>query len=187
MVFIILGAVIVILSVYIVVQYNLLISAKNTVDMAWADVETQIKRRYDLIPNLVEAVKGYAAYESATIEKVIKARNEAMAVTGGAQQQSAPQNMLGEALKNLFVLAEGYPQLKSSDNFFKLQFELTDAEDRIKASRRYYNTNVMYYNIKTEQFPCNIIAKQFNFKQAAYFKLPYEEAAAASKPVEVKL
>ena len=183
----ILGGIILFISVYVVVQYNLLVSSKNTVSMAWADIEVQLKRRYDLIPNLVDIVKGYAKYEAETIEKVIAARNAAMAVKeGGAKEHSDGQNQLGSALKSLFAVAENYPDLKASENFLKLQFELTDVEDRIKASRRYYNTNVMDYNIRREQFPGNIIAAQFNFKPAAFFELPYEEAVAASKVVEVK-
>ena len=183
----ILGILILIISVYVAVQYNLLISAKNTVNMAWSDIEVQLKRRYDLIPNLVDIVKGYANYEAETIDKVISARNAAMSVQeGGAAEHCEGQNQLGSALKQLFAVAENYPNLKASDNFLRLQFELTDVEDRIKASRRYYNTNVMDYNIRREQFPGNIIAKHFNFKPAAFFELPYEESLAASKPAEVK-
>ena len=173
--------------IYVIISYNLLVSSKNTVNKAWSDIQTQIKLRCDLVPSLVETVKGYAKHESDTLDRVIKARNEAVNITGGAQEHSAAENNLSGALKSLFALSENYPQLKASDNFLKLQFELTDIEDRIKASRRYYNTNVMDFNIRVEQFPGNMIAKIFNFKQADFFELSEEESAAASRAVEVKL
>lgn len=183
----VLGALIVGASVYAAVSYNLLIGAKNTVNAAWSDVETQVKRRYDLVPNLVSAVKAYAEHESSAIENAVKARIAAMEARGGADGHYSAEKNLSKALRNLIAVSEKYPELKASENFLKLQFELTDIEDRIKASRRYYNTNVMDFNTRMEQFPCNIIAKHFKFKPADFFELPHQEAAAAAKPAEVKL
>lgn len=182
----ILGALIVAASVYVAVAYNLLVAAKNTVNAAWSDVEVQVKRRYDLVPNLVSAVKAYAEHESSVIENAVKARTAAMSAQGGADERYYAEKNLSTALKSLIAVSEKYPELKASENFLKLQFELTDIEDRIKASRRFYNTNVMDFNTRMEQFPCNIIAKHFSFKQADFFELPHKEAAAANKPAEVK-
>ncbi len=174
------------LGIYVVAAYNDLIVLKNRVKEAWSDIEVQMKRRYDLIPNLVETVKGYAAHESGTFEKVIKARNMAMETHGSPKEQAAAENILSGTLKSLFALSENYPQLKANENFMKLQFELTDTEDRIKASRRFYNTNVLALNNKIEMFPSNIIAKHFSFSMQEFFELDESEAEAAKKPVAVK-
>jgi LemA protein len=171
---------------YVIAVYNSLIVLKNRVKEAWSDIEVQMKRRYDLIPNLIETVKGYAQHESGTLEKVIQARNMAMASHGTPEEKAKAENILTGTLKSLFALSENYPDLKANENFMKLQFELTDTEDRIKASRRFYNTNVLAFNTKIELFPSNIIAKRFNFQKREFFELDESEAAAAKKPVAVK-
>jgi LemA protein len=142
-------------------------------------------RRYNLIPNLVETVKGYATHEKETLEKVIQARNAAMSNEGSPAEQAKSENILQGALKSIFALSESYPDLKANQNFLELQRELTDAEDKIQASRRFYNTNVRDLNIKVEQFPSALIANLFHFHKEEFFELG-EEAEAASKPVEVK-
>ncbi len=182
--------VLVVLAVVAVVviagMYNGLVAAKNRVKEAWSDIEVQLKRRYDLIPNLIETVKGYAQHESGTLEKVIQARNMAMAQHATPQEQAQAENMLSGTLKSLFALSENYPDLKANVNFLKLQQELTDTEDKIKASRRFYNTNVLALNNKIEMFPSNIIAAQFKFNKAEFFELDDDEKQAAQKPVAVK-
>jgi LemA protein len=179
-------AVLVVLAVYIIAVYNSLVVLRNRVKEAWSDIEVQMKRRYDLIPNLVETVKGYAAHESGTFEKVIQARNAAMANHGTTAEKAQAENVLSGTLKSLFALSENYPQLKANENFMKLQFELTDTEDRIKASRRFYNTNVLALNNKIDIFPSNIVARRFNFEKREFFELDQSEAEAARKPVPVK-
>lgn len=183
---IIILAVLLIAVFYVISIYNGLVVLRNRVKEAWSDIEVQMKRRYDLIPNLVETVKGYAAHESGTFERVIQARNAAMANHGSPAEKAQSENMLSGTLKSLFALSENYPQLKANENFMKLQFELTDTEDRIKASRRFYNTNVLALNNKIEIFPSNIIARHFNFEKREFFELDEAEAAAAKKPVAVK-
>lgn len=176
----------VVVVLYFIFTYNGLVSLRNRVKEAWSDVEVQMKRRYDLIPNLVETVKGYAGHESGTLEKVIQARNMAMANHGTPKEQAQSENILSGTLKSLFALSENYPDLKANQNFIRLQEELTDTEDKIKASRRYYNGNVLALNNKVEMFPTNVIAGIFGFKKADFFELAEEEKAAASKPVQVK-
>lgn len=183
---IILAVIVAVAVLYIIGIYNGLILLRNRVKEAWSDIEVQMKRRYDLIPNLIETVKGYAAHESGTFQKVIDARNMAMANHGSPEQQAQAENVLSGTLKSLFALTENYPDLKANENFMKLQFELTDTEDRIKASRRFYNTNVLAFNTKIEMFPSNIIAKYFNFETREFFELDESEADAARKPVAVK-
>lgn len=187
--FIIVVTIIIVMVIfYFIVTYNKLVALKNRVKEAWSDIEVQMKRRYDLIPNLVETVKGYVAHEAGTLENVIKARNMAMQtnVQGESMAKIArSENMLTGALKSLFALQEAYPDLKANTNFLKLQDELTDTEDKMQASRRFYNGNVMAFNTKIEQFPSNIIAGTFNFKQAEFFKLD-ESDDAARQPVKVQ-
>ncbi len=178
--------VIVILAAYVIGVYNGLIVGKNRVKEAFSDVNIQLKRRYDLIPNLVETVKGYATHESQTLEKVIQARNMAMATKGDLKEQAKAENILSGTLKSLFAVSENYPELKANENFLKLQFELTDTEDKIKAARRFYNTNVLALNNKIEMFPSNIIASMFQFTKQEFFELDDDEAQAAKKPVQVK-
>lgn len=165
---------------WLVAVYNGFISGKNQVDEAWADIDVQLKRRYDLIPNLIETVKGYAAHESKTLEAVIAARNSAMAQekvaagSGDASQLAATaqaENALSGTLKSLFALSENYPDLKANTNFLELQRQLSDTEDKIQAARRFYNGNVRDYNIKRESFPSNIIANMFNFGKKELFNL----------------
>ncbi len=149
---------------------------------SWADIDVQLKRRYDLVPNLVEAVKSYAAHESQVLENVIKARSAAMGAHS-VKEHGQAENMLSGALKNLFALSENYPQLRAVESFTKLQDELTDTENKIQAARRFYNTNVMTLNTKVEQFPTNIVANMFGFKKSDFFELNEE---AAREPVVVK-
>ena len=187
---IVITIVIVVVILYFVVTYNAFVKLRNRVKEAWSDIEVQMKRRYDLIPNLVETVKGYVAHEAGTLEKVIQARNMAMQTNNPAGNNMAKiaqsENMLTGALKSLFALQEAYPDLKANENFNKLQDELTDTEDKMQAARRFYNGNVMTLNTKVEQFPSNIIAGLFNFKQAEFFKLD-EIDEAARQPVKVQL
>jgi LemA protein len=181
------AVIVIILAVlYLIFAYNGLVSLRNRVKEAWSDVEVQMKRRYDLIPNLVETVKGYATHESGTLEKVIAARNIAMANHGTPAEQAQSENILSGTLKSLFALSESYPDLKANQNFLRLQEELTDTENKIKASRRYYNGNVLSLNNKVEMFPTNVIASMFGFKKEEFFELAEEEKEAASKPVQVK-
>lgn len=170
---------------YVIVTYNRLVSLRTRVREAWSDIQVQMKRRYDLIPNLVETVKSYAAHERGTLESVVKARGEAMSNEGSPESQARSENMLQSTLKSLFALAENYPQLKADANFAKLQADLADTENRIKMARRYYNGSVRDLNIKIEQFPSNLVAGQFGFAMAQFFELDADEVAAASQPVRV--
>lgn len=170
---------------YVVFAYNRLVSLRTRSEEAWSDIQVQMKRRYDLIPNLVETVKGYASHEADTLQAVVEARNKAMADTGSPEHQAQSENMLQGALRQLFALAEAYPDLKANQNFSELQAELTETENRIKMSRRYYNGSVRDLNVMVEQFPSNIVAGQFGFQKREFFELDDEEAAAASRPVEV--
>ena len=173
---IILGVVIV-LGGWLVVVYNGLIKLKNRVKEAWSDIDVQLKRRYDLIPNLIETVKGYAKHESETFEKVVEARSNAMSAQegGNAQEQAAAENMLSSTLKSIFALSEAYPDLKANQNFLELQRELADTEDKIQASRRFYNGNVRDFNIKIEVFPTNLIAGMLSFKKFDFFEVGDEK------------
>jgi len=167
---------------WVIVTFNRFIALRNRTKESWSDIDVQLKRRYDLIPNLVETVKGYAAHERELFENVTKARNMAM----GAQtvkEHSEAENFLSSTLKTLFAVSENYPQLRASENFLELQRELRDTEDKIQASRRFYNTNVMALNTGVESFPANIIANMFSFKKAEFFEI---EDAAAKEPVSVK-
>ena len=161
--------------------YNRLITLKNRTKEAWSDIDVQLKRRYNLIPNLLETVKGYAAHEKEVFQKVTEARTRAMSA-GTPGEKGAAENMLTGALKTLFAVSENYPQLKASENFLELQRELRDTEDKIQASRRFYNTNVRDLNIKIESFPAKIIAEIFKFKKMDFFEI---EEAAAREPVSV--
>ncbi|MFZ3054589.1 MAG: LemA family protein [Minisyncoccales bacterium] len=173
---IILGVIFLIL-LYVVSMYNGLITLRNRVKEAWSDIDVQLKRRYDLIPNLVEVVKGYASHEKETFDKVIQARSRAMSAQG-AKEKGDAENMLSGTLKSLFALSENYPDLKASVNFLELQKELTDTEDKIQASRRFYNGNVLDFNNKLEVFPTNMIAGMFGFKVSEFFAVEEGEKAA---------
>ena len=172
---------IVILVLWVVFAYNRFITLRNRSKEAWSDIEVQLKRRYDLIPNLVETVKGYASHERELFQKVTEARARAIGATT-LKERGEAENMLSATLKSLFAVAENYPDLKASANFLELQRELRDTEDKIQAARRFYNTNVRDLNIKIESFPPNIIASIFGFKQIEFFEI--EEAAR--EPVAVK-
>ncbi|MBI3305955.1 LemA family protein [Candidatus Nomurabacteria bacterium] len=173
-----------VIVLWAVFVYNRLISLRNRSIEAWADIEVQLKRRYDLIPNLVNTVKGYATHESSAFENVTKARSMAMGATGPTTAHAQAENMLTGALKSIFALAEAYPDLKANQNFLALQNELSDTENKIQAARRFYNTNVRDLNTKIESFPSNIVAKTFSFSQKEFFDLADNDAAQG--PVEVK-
>lgn len=180
-------AVVVLGIFYVVASYNGFVTLVNRTKEAASDIEVQLKRRYDLIPNLVNTVKGYATHEAGTLEKVITARNTAMqAMSGNASMhdKAEAENMLSGALKSIFALSESYPDLKANANFLELQRELTDTEDKVQASRRFYNGNVRDLNTALEHFPGNLIAKTFSFSKMELFDLP--DTDAAQKPVEVK-
>ncbi|MBY0509798.1 MAG: LemA family protein [Rhodospirillaceae bacterium] len=172
-------------AAYAIGIYNKLVAQKNRVHEAWSDIDVQMKRRYDLIPNLVETVKGYAAHEQGTLEKVIAARNAAVADKGDPAHQAQTEGMLQGALKNLFALAESYPDLKANQNFMSLQAELSQIEDHIQKSRRYYNGSARDMNNLIEQFPSNLVAGRFAFEKATFFELEASQAAAR-EPVAVK-
>ncbi len=175
----------ILVALYIIVTFNGLVSLKNRVAEAWSDIEVQMKVRYNLIPNLVETVKGYMGHERETLEKVIQARGAAMANQGSPDSQAQSENLLSGALKSLFALSESYPELKADSAFLNLQSGLTEVEDKIQAARRYYNGSVRDLNIKIEQFPSNLVARGFDFVQAAFFELD-EADAAARQPVKVQ-
>jgi LemA protein len=156
----ILGIIIVILVIYIIGLYNGLVTLKHNIDNAFADIDVQLKQRMDLIPNLVETVKGYATHEQGTLEKVIEARTKYMNA-GSLEDKLGASDMLSGALKSLFALSENYPDLKANTNFLQLQSELSDLENKIAAARRYYNSAIKEYNVALESFPSNLIAKNF--------------------------
>ncbi|MFH1315165.1 MAG: LemA family protein [Candidatus Uhrbacteria bacterium] len=165
--------VIVVIAFWLILTYNGLIRIRNRVKEAWSDIEVQLKRRYDLIPNLVNAIKGYTKHEEGVFTKVTEARAAAMsAKTPG--EHAKTENMLSETLKSLFAVTENYPELKASQNFLQLQNELTDTENKIQASRRFYNGIVRDFNTKVQVFPTNIIANMLGFKQAEFFDAPDE-------------
>jgi LemA protein len=174
-------AVLVIAILWVVMIFNSLVVLKNRAKEAWSDIDVQTKRRYDLIPNLVESVKGYASHERELFEKVTQARANAMSAQG-AKEKAGAENMLSDTLKSLFAVSENYPDLKASTNFLELQSELTDTEDKIQASRRFYNTNVRDLSIKIESFPANVVANAFGFKQMELFQTSNE---VEKEPVKV--
>ncbi len=155
---------------YVIVVYNGLIRSRNQVDNGWSQIDVQLKRRIDLIPNLIETVKGYAAHEKATLEAVINARNAAIAAPGTPEGQAVADNMLTGALKNLFALSEAYPDLKANQNFLALQEELTATEGRVAYARQFYNDSVLSYNNKRQAFPAVIFASMLKFENREYFK-----------------
>ena len=173
-------AVIALVVVLLVIGYNRLVRLRNQVDAAWSQIDVQLRRRYDLIPNLVETVKGYAAHERETLEAVTRARQQAMSAEG-VEDQAQAENMLTQTLRQLFALAEAYPDLKANQNFLALQEELTGTEGRIAFSRQFYNERVLAYDNALEQFPSNVIAGAFNFDSKGYF----EAEAASREPVQV--
>ncbi len=168
--------VVAIVVVWVIFTYNGLITLKNRTDEAWSDIDVQLKRRYDLIPNLVETVKGYAAHESGTLQKVVEARTAAMSATSVADKAQA-ENALSQTLKSIFALSEAYPELKANENFLRLQGDLTDTEDKLQASRRFYNGNVRDFNTKLQVFPTNMIGNMLGFIARAFFEIAEAEKA----------
>jgi LemA protein len=166
---IIIVVVLVLLALYVIVTFNGLVSLRNRIENAWAQIDVQLKRRYDLIPNLVETVKGYATHEKDTLDRVIQARNAGMSANG-VQDQAAAENMLTGALKSVFALSEAYPDLKANTNFLQLQEELTGTEGRIAYARQFYNDTVYRYNTKIQSFPANMLASRFRFAEREYFR-----------------
>lgn len=179
----ILIGVVVVVGLWLIATYNGFVSLVNRAKEAWSDIEVQMKRRYDLIPNLVETVKGYATHEREAFENVTKARAAAMGASSMAEHGKA-ENMLTGALKSLFAVAEAYPDLKANQNFLELQRELSDTENKIQAARRFYNQNVMSLNTGLEQFPGNIVGGMFGFGKREFFELS-ETEQAAKEPVKV--
>jgi LemA protein len=177
-------AIVVVAVIWFAASYNGFVKLMTHAKEAWADIDVQLKRRYDLIPNLVNTVKGYAAHESGTFEKITAARATAMGANTPAEKAQA-ENALAGTLKSLFAVAEAYPDLKANANFMELQRELSDTENKIQAARRFYNGNVRDLNVKVDSFPSNVIAKIFNFVKMEFFELGEGEAAARN-PVEVK-
>ncbi|MEO8065633.1 MAG: LemA family protein [Candidatus Doudnabacteria bacterium] len=175
--------IIAILVVAAIAIYNGLVQSRNRVDEAWSDIEVQLKRRYDLIPNLVNTVKGYAKHEEGVFTKVTDARATAMAAPTPVQKLAA-ENQLSQTIRSLFAVAENYPELKANQNFLSLQSDLTDTEDKIQASRRFYNGNVRDYNTKLQTFPSNIFANMFGFTARTFFDI--DEKGAEGQPVNVQ-
>ncbi len=176
--------VIVVVALWIIMIYNQLVAMRQRVGQAFADVDVQLKLRHDLIPNLVETVKGYAAHERGTLEAVVQARNAAVAAQGPAQQAAA-ENMLTGALRQMFALAEAYPDLKANQNFQQLQAELSDIENKIAAARRFFNNSVQEYNTGIQQFPAALFAATLGFSQRTFFDVG-EERAVVEKAPQVK-
>jgi len=177
-------AIVLLPAIFVIVAYNSFVTLRNLVKNSWSNIDTELRRRYDLIPNLVETVKGYAAHERSVLETVTAARARAVASTGSPSSQARDENQLVGALKSLFAVAERYPNLKASDNFLKLQQELVNTEDRIQAARRFYNGNVKDLNTRCDMFPSNVIASIFGFEHAEYFEVDSLEVRA---PVKVRL
>ncbi len=166
-----------------IVSYNRFVSQKNLIRNAWANIDTELRRRYDLIPNLVETVRGYAAHEREVFENVTRARAAATAATGSPAEQAAAEGPFVAALRQLFAVAENYPQLKANENFLALQQELANTEDRLQAARRFYNANVRDYNRRIKQFPSVLVANAFNFAEEEFFEI--EEAIREAGPPQV--
>jgi LemA protein len=170
-VLIILLVIVLVPVIWVVVQYNSLVSLRNYISESWSDVDVELKRRYDLIPNLVAVVKGYAAHEKSVLERVTELRNRCVANNGSPTEQARDENQLVDALKQFHVVVENYPQLKADQQFLKLQQELANTENRIQAARRFYNGNVRDYRNKCETFPSNLVANLFGFKPEEFFSV----------------
>jgi LemA protein len=182
---IIILAILGVLAIAGVAMYNGLVKANVRVDEAWSDITVQLKRRADLIPNLVETVKGYAKHETEVFENVTKARSAILGAQG-VEETAKADNAFSGALKSLFAVAEAYPDLKANQNFAQLQSDLTDTEDKIQAARRFYNGSARDLNIKVQTFPTNIFAGMLGFKKRVFFELDEAETAAVQKPTDVK-
>lgn len=186
MVWLIVGGILLLLIIVAIVMYNGLVKANVRTDEAWSDINVQLKRRYDLIPNLVDTVKAYAKHESSVFEKITQARAQAINAQGqGVAETAQAENAFQDTLKSLFAVAESYPDLKANQNFQHLQAELVDTEDKIQASRRFYNGAARDLNIKIQSFPGNIFASIFKFKKRVFFEVDESEAAAIAKPTAV--
>lgn len=172
-----------VIGIFVWVTYNSLVTLKQRVDEAWSDITVQLKRRLDLIPNLVNTVKGYAVHEAGVFEKVTEARASALGAQG-VKETAATENQFEGALKSLFAVAEAYPDLKANQNFIELQQELVDTEDKIQAARRFYNGGVRDLNTRIQQFPANVFAKMLGFTEREYYET--EDRAVAEKPVDVQ-
>jgi len=181
---IIIGIIIFLPIVFVVVTYNTLVRLSQMITESWSNIDTELRRRYDLIPNLVETVKGYAKHEREVFEHIAQARATAVANTGNPASQAQDENKLIHELKTLFAVVENYPELKANQNFLKLQEELVNTEDRIQAARRFYNGNVRDFNTKVQTFPSNLIASVFDYKTKDYFEI---ESLEVRKPVMVSL
>ena len=179
----IIAGIVALIVIIFVVIYNGLVKLRMRTDEAWSDITVQLKRRLDLIPNLINAVKGYASHEKEVLQNVTDARANTLNAQG-VKETAAAENQFEAALKSLFAVSENYPQLRATENFQQLQAELTDTEDKIMAARRFYNGAVRDLNIKVDTFPSNLIAGMFNFKKRDFFEV--EDMAAVEKPVEVK-
>ncbi|GHF18850.1 membrane protein [Kordiimonas sediminis] len=175
----------ILLAVFVISIYNKLVVLRTRTEEAWSDIDVQMKRRYDLIPNLIETVKGYASHEKETLENVIAARNTASKSTGTPGEQSGAENILSGALRQLFAVSEAYPELKANTNFQQLQTDLSEIEDHIQKSRRYFNGSVRDLNTMVESFPSNLIAGQFGFHKSEYFELDEAEAGAVKTAPKV--
>ena len=174
-------AIIVVLAIWAIAAYNRLVRQRNVVQESWRQVDVELNRRHDLIPNLVETVKGYAAHERGTFEAVTAARSAATTPNQSIADQAANENVLTGALRQLFAVAEQYPDLKANQNFLELQRSLSETEDRIAASRRFYNANVRSFNTSIQSFPSNFVASMFHFKEAEYFEADDPEVRAVPK------
>ncbi len=181
--FLIFVVVIAVIAFVIIGFYNSLVRARNEVRNAWSQIDVQLNRRHDLIPNLVETVKGYMTHERETLEAVTRARQQAVEIKGSLEDKARVENALSQTLRSLFAVAEQYPDLKANQNFLALQEELTSTENRISFARQYYNDSVMRYNNRVETFPTNIIANMFNFKQSEFFEV---EEPAVRENVKVQ-
>ena len=183
MALVVIAVVAVVMIIWIVGMYNGLVRARNEVGNAWSQIDVQLNRRHDLIPNLVETVKGYMTHERGTLEAVTKARQQAVNITGNIEDKARAENQLSQTLKSLFAVTENYPELKANQNFLALQEELTSTENKIGFSRQFYNDSALNLNNKIEMFPTNLFANAFNFKKAPFFEV---ESAEVRKPVQVK-
>jgi LemA protein len=175
-------AIIVLIAIAAVVSYNRFVSQKNLIRDAWANIDTELRRRYDLIPNLVETVRGYAGHEREVLENVTRARANATQATGSPAEQAAAEGPFVAALRQLFAVVENYPDLKANQNFLALQTELTNTEDRLQTARRFYNANVRDYNQRVKQVPSNIIASTFNFEEEEFFEVDESLRGEAGVP-----
>jgi len=181
MVFLVVLSIVVLLPLmYVVGTYNVLVRLRQQVRESWSGIDTELKRRYDLIPNLVEAVRGYAQHERQTLDLVVQARARAVASTGTPASQAKDENVLVGALRQMFAVVENYPDLKASQNFLALQRELSNTEDRIQAARRFYNANVRDFNTRLEVFPSNLVARTFGFQGEEFFEI--EDAVVRQAP-----